>query len=154
MNDEITHWQVEFRLKGEKRAVTRPCILEDGRNPLEDFPRMIAVTYTGTASRADEVQIMAIRKAAPRMSENLTRYPCPVDDCDSFLEMTVPMWLNIWTDDDGAAYFTIAGHDAPTFFTCGAEEAHSLLDFPTVLVDQVLARLSTAETAMYEEQYG
>ncbi|ARZ66930.1 hypothetical protein SMD11_1269 [Streptomyces albireticuli] len=154
MNDEITRWQVEFRLKGEKRAVARPCVLEDGRNPLEDFPRMIAITYTGTASRADEVQIIAIRKAAPQMGENLTRYPCPVEDCESFLEISVPMWLDIWTDGDGVAHFTIAGNDAPTYFTCGAEKAHSLLDFPAALVDQVMARLNVAETAMYEEQYG
>ncbi|MEV8022478.1 hypothetical protein AB0O76_40535 [Streptomyces sp. NPDC086554] len=88
------------------------------------------------------------------MSDNLTRYPCPVDECDSFLEMTVPMWLDIWTDDDGAAHFTLAGNGEPTHFTCGAEEAHTLLNFPTILVDQVLARLNTAEIAMYEEQYG
>lgn len=88
------------------------------------------------------------------MSENLTRYPCPADGCDSFLEMTVPMYLDVWTDDDGAAHFTLAGNDAPTYFTCGAEEAHTVLDFPSVLVDQVTARLNTAETAMYEEIYG
>lgn len=62
--DGLTRWCVEFRLKGEEWTVTRPCILEDGRNPLEDFPRMIAIAYTGTASRADEVQIIAMRKAA------------------------------------------------------------------------------------------
>ncbi|MEU1071575.1 MULTISPECIES: hypothetical protein [unclassified Streptomyces] len=85
---------------------------------------------------------------------DLTRYPCPVEDCDSFLEMTVPMWLDIWTDDDGAAHFTIAGNGTPTHFTCGAEGAHGFTDFPEILINQVLERLNTAETAMYEEQYG
>ncbi|GAA4104781.1 hypothetical protein [Streptomyces hundungensis] len=65
MTEESTRWRVEFQLKGEERAVARPCVLEDGRNPLEDFPRMIAIAYTGTASRADEVQIIAMRRATP-----------------------------------------------------------------------------------------
>ncbi|OLZ74231.1 hypothetical protein AV521_00595 [Streptomyces sp. IMTB 2501] len=66
--DDLTRWHVEFRLKGEDTPISRPCILEEGRNPLEDFPRMIAVAYTGTASRADEVQVIAIRRATPSRS--------------------------------------------------------------------------------------
>ncbi|MGW2864308.1 hypothetical protein [Streptomyces sp. NPDC001205] len=88
------------------------------------------------------------------MSDTLTRYPCPVDDCDSFLELTAPMYLDIWTDDEGTPHFTLAGNGTPTHFTCGATKAHTLLDFPSVLVEQVMARLNTADTAMYEEQYG
>ncbi|MGK5627017.1 hypothetical protein [Streptomyces sp. URMC 123] len=152
--DGTERWHVEFRLQGEDTPISRSWILEEGRNPLEDFPPMIAIAYTGTVERADEVQIITIRKAPRQMSENLTRYPCPVDGCESFLEMTVPLWLDIWTDEEGAAHFTIAGNDTPTHFTCGAEEEHSYLDFPANLVSQVLARLHAAETVMYEEQYG
>ncbi|MGW2864309.1 hypothetical protein [Streptomyces sp. NPDC001205] len=62
--DDLTRWRVEFRLKGEDTPMSRPCILEEGRNPLEDFPRMIAVAYLGKRDRRDEVEIIAIRKAA------------------------------------------------------------------------------------------
>ncbi|MFI6684993.1 hypothetical protein [Streptomyces sp. NPDC050485] len=86
--------------------------------------------------------------------QDLTRYPCPVEGCDSFLEMTLPMYLDIWTDEDGAAHFTLAGHDQPTYLSCGAEGAHGVSDFPEILVNQVTERLNTAETAMYEEMYG
>ncbi|MEH6373678.1 hypothetical protein V7793_04860 [Streptomyces sp. KLMMK] len=58
----IERWRVEFRLEGERGPVSRPCLLEDGRNPLEDFPRMLAIAYLGTVERADEVEIIAIRK--------------------------------------------------------------------------------------------
>ncbi|MFJ7901877.1 hypothetical protein ACIQ6V_15535 [Streptomyces sp. NPDC096198] len=86
--------------------------------------------------------------------DNLTRYPCPVSGCDSYLELTAPMYLDIWTDAEGTAYFTIAGNGAPTHFTCGAPRAHTLLDFPTNVVNHVMKKLDTADTAMYEEQYG
>ncbi|MCY0919856.1 hypothetical protein OS965_17040 [Streptomyces sp. H27-G5] len=84
----------------------------------------------------------------------LSRYPCPIEECDSFLAITVPLYLDVWTDEDGAAHFTLAGNDAPTRFYCGAEEPHGSADFPRILVDQVTDRLNEAETAMYEENYG
>lgn len=53
---------------------------------------------------------------------DLSRYPCPVEECDFFLEMTVPMYLDVWADEDGAAHFTFAGSDTPTFFSCGGKK--------------------------------
>ncbi|MFD7162797.1 hypothetical protein [Streptomyces violascens] len=68
--------------------------------------------------------------------------------------MTLPMYVDIWTDKDGAPHFTLAGHDVPSYLSCGAEVAHGSSDFPKALLCQIAERLNVAETAMYEEQYG
>ncbi|MEV8022477.1 hypothetical protein AB0O76_40530 [Streptomyces sp. NPDC086554] len=62
MSDGITKWQVEFT-DAEGFSWLRLCVLEDGRNPLEEFPLMLSISHYGAAGRADDIEITAIRKA-------------------------------------------------------------------------------------------
>lgn len=62
MSKEITHWEVEFT-DAEGFSWIRPCVLEDGDNPLEAFPKMLTIRHYGTADRSADIEITHMRKA-------------------------------------------------------------------------------------------
>ncbi|MFD9561533.1 hypothetical protein [Streptomyces sp. NPDC059994] len=61
MSEEITHWEVEFT-DAEGFSWIRPCILDDGDNPLKAFPEMLTITHYGDRDRSVDIEITGMRK--------------------------------------------------------------------------------------------
>ncbi|UFQ16438.1 MULTISPECIES: hypothetical protein [Streptomyces] len=66
MAEGITRWVVWYGVAGEADLRSARCVLEDGRNPLEDFPMMLAIRHGASRESADRIEVVAIRKVEDR----------------------------------------------------------------------------------------
>ncbi|MEV0445312.1 hypothetical protein AB0I84_07395 [Streptomyces spectabilis] len=62
MSEEISHWVVWYRVTGESELRTSKCLLEHGRDPLQEFPVMLAIKHGGTPEQADRIEVLRIQK--------------------------------------------------------------------------------------------
>ncbi|MFF4952830.1 hypothetical protein [Streptomyces chattanoogensis] len=66
MNEGITRWVVYYWLPDESDLGSTVCVLEHGRNPLEDFPTMLAIQHGRSREQSDLIEVVSMRKVVKR----------------------------------------------------------------------------------------